>query len=94
MSGKPHVDGIQSLRLTLDRLAVIDAAASVLRAEIQDRQSQLTALQSEHAELAGRIPDMLQSMDIASNGNFGWQARLVWALRELASQYREIALAK
>lgn len=88
MSGKPCEDGIHSLRLTLDRLSVIDAEAEVLRAELAERNRRLADLQAEHSGLAERVPMMLRAMDIASSGNFGWEPRIVWALRELARQYR------
>lgn len=88
MSGKPSEAGIRELRETLDRLAVLNEEAESLQAEITKRQTRLAVLQEEHVALAGRVPKMLQTMDIASDGNAGWERRLVWALRELANQYR------
>lgn len=88
MSGKPSSDGVYSLRLTLDRLAALDAEATTLRDELRERNNRLVVLQEEHAQLAERVPKMLQAMDIDSRGNYGWEGRVVWALRELAAQYR------
>lgn len=88
MSGLPSADGIQSLRLTLDRLAAIQEEAEPLRQVVTDYQARLKALKEEADALAARVPKMLQGMDVAAPGNFGWEARIVWALRELAAQYR------
>lgn len=89
MSSVPNTDGIRSLRMTLDRLSAIEQSAAVLRNEIASRQGRLNKLQEEHADLAERVPKMLASMDLASSGNFGWETRIVWALRELATQYSQ-----
>lgn len=87
MSGKPSPEGILSLRLTLDKLAVIGSKVSRLQAEVAERSARLAELQAEQNDLACRVPEMLRSMDIASDGNWGWEGRIVWALRELAAQY-------
>lgn len=89
MSSKPSVEGVRSLKLTIDRLAVVDTYAQQLREEIAERQKKLSAYQEETDDLVRRIPKMLESMDVGQAGNFGFEARLAWALRELARQYKE-----
>ena len=89
MSSLPSPDGIRSLRITMDRLAAIDAESRTLRREVAKLSERLSVLTEESNDLARRVPKMLESMDIAQRGNAGWEARVVWALCELARQYTE-----
>lgn len=89
MSNTPSEEGIKKLRAVIDRLSIIDEDAKLLRKQLAEREVSLKALEEETSQLARKVPELLQSMDLASSGNSGWEVRLVWALRELARQYRQ-----
>ena len=79
MSSKPSKEGVAEMCDTLARM-------SKLADEISQIESQLPRLKQakeEYAALYQLVPEQLDKMDVARNGNFGWEGRVVWFLTEL-----------
>ncbi|HVZ32265.1 MAG TPA: hypothetical protein VG963_07565 [Polyangiaceae bacterium] len=85
MSSKPSKQGVEELVADL-------TALRTLRDEIADIESKLPRLKrarEEYALLHHAVAHRLRSMDVHTDGNGGWEDRVVWFLLELQRQAQE-----
>jgi hypothetical protein len=82
MSSKPSSEGVAELRELLGRLRLLGAEIFQIRSAV----ARLKPAEREFETLHRAITDKMASMDVASNGNTGWELRVVWFLSELDRQ--------
>lgn len=86
MSGKPNAEQIALLRSAAARVRELDGEAQRLHKLINDSRELLEANNHERGKCASNVLDLLKRMDVASDGNYGWEGRVVWFLAELSTQ--------
>lgn len=82
MSGKPNQEGVQTVMGLLDRIAALDAEI----ADLKPKYDRLRSAEVERSNAQIALAKSLQSMDLESRGNHGWEARLSWFLSEMRKQ--------
>ena len=85
MSGLPSEEGVEKLRQAAARVRELDEEATRLRALMKQHTEALQAAEYERGKRAHEVVELLRSMDVASEGNYGWERRVVWFLSELAT---------
>lgn len=85
MSSKPSLAGVKQVLAVLYELERLQAEERDLVTQL----ARLSVVRERIDELARSVPKLLEGMDVASNGNAGWQGRVTWFLRELAVQARD-----
>jgi hypothetical protein len=89
VSGKPSQEGVSDMIAKLDQLYVLEDEIE----ELRPKAMRLQQAREERDALLRALPDGLHAMDVAQNGNTGWEARVTWFLTELYRQIRVAAAA-
>lgn len=82
MSSKPSPEGVAEL---LEQLAKLEELGEEIR-KIESLLPRLRTAKEEYAQAHRAVTDQLVAMDVTSNSNAGWPARVVWFLAELRRQ--------
>lgn len=82
MSSLPHPEGVVEVVKLLADVDALESEAAKLRPMAQ----RLHAVEAELREHRKRLPGLLQSMDLAATGHFGWEGRMGWFLAEMRRQ--------
>lgn len=85
MSRLPYPEGVELLRQAAARVRELDDKAAGLREFIRTYTDSLHAAEHERDKQAEAVLKLLREMDVASDGNTGWERRVVWFLSELAT---------
>ena len=85
MSSLPSEEGVEKLRQAAARVRELDNESTRLRALIKSHTELLHAAEHERGKQAKEVVELLRSMDVASDGGYGWEHRVVWFLSELAT---------
>ena len=86
MSGVPNEQQVKELSEALFDL--VSARASIERLEAQEKQikDELVYLKQKGRESSIKIFKLMESMDVASSGNYGYEARMEMFLIQLYRQ--------
>lgn len=86
MSGKPNREGVEQLSACFRQLS--DAQDEIKRIEsiISTKQTELDENKEKANTARKSIQQLMQEMDVAAPGNFGYEGRLMWLLQALNSQ--------
>ncbi len=82
MSSLPSAEGVDEVRKLIKRRAELSAEIS----EIKKQAAKLDALETEGRIVSGQIIKKLECMDVKSDGNMGWEMRVLWFLTEFGRQ--------
>jgi hypothetical protein len=93
MSSRPSPQGAAKVLELLRSLETTGAALAQAEHDHARLSKLLPCLREEHARIHRGITEALDGMDVARNGNFGWEGRVVWFLAELAKQARSAGWA-
>jgi hypothetical protein len=86
MSGKPHREGVDAIRAKLAEIVAAEARAAVIRAQI----SEADRLTERATVLRREVIALMERMDVKSDGNFGWERRVIWFLAALTNGYEAV----
>jgi hypothetical protein len=82
MSSLPSKDGVANLRVLLRRQRHILMELDKAKKEA----AKVESLQEEASSAHREIIKVIEGMDCASSGNYGWESRVIWILDELDKQ--------
>lgn len=82
MSGKPHPEGVTLAISIASEMNTLAPEIHRLREEV----TKLAGLEDRYARLNAQLQKHLETMDLDTRGNFGWQARFGWFIGELVRQ--------
>lgn len=86
MSGKPNPEQIEQLRVAATEIARLGDEIARLDGVIADASLTRENARHERVKRQREVLTLLDSMDVAANHNFGWEARVVYFLSTLARQ--------
>lgn len=86
MSRKPNAGEVEKLRYAAIKMKSIALRRETLRAQKIAIEEELDVLSRDHCGYATEVLELLQNMDVAKNGNNGWERRVLWFLAELVTQ--------
>lgn len=86
MSGKPYPEGIGEMRAALSHIHALQCMVAQKHEEAIALKAKIEAAVATISEEKAKVIGLMRDMDIAANGNFGWEWRVLWALTELVSQ--------
>jgi hypothetical protein len=86
MSGKPYPAGVEELSKQLRLLTA--AQEDVARTEhvISEHQEKLKVAREQEKAALEDIKALMAEMDVHAPGNFGYEGRMLWVLKELNRQ--------
>ena len=88
MSGQPNSEGISSLKFHLEKLSEANYGIEVAKEAVVTANDQLEKYKRQQRESLEEIERLMQSMDVASPGNSGYQDRLLRLLVGLTENKR------
>lgn len=91
MSGRPYPEGVQRVLVLLETEAQLVDEANRLRETIASAEKRLKSVDSEYGKANVERTKLMAQMDLAHSGNFGYEGRMSWFLRELVRQTKEAA---
>lgn len=83
MSGKPYPEGVKEVACALQRLRMLEAEIARQETAIREASDRLTEAQRDRTKTKTELWKKLESMDLTSSGNFGFEERMTYFLREL-----------
>lgn len=86
MSSKPSVSGVADLLKAAQDLRIAETHIARESAQLVALRASLEKHQADRVAAASAITKQLAAMDCASDGNFGWEGRIVYMLGELVDQ--------
>jgi hypothetical protein len=86
MSGKPSNEKTAELYLALKNARELEVKLNKEMAEIERLQASIELCRRESATQKRIVLDLMSKMDVAANGNYGWENRVLWFLAELTRQ--------
>ena len=86
MSGRPYPEGVSKLSGYLRDLDNAQEGIARESEVITLHQEKLTAHEQNKRAALKAIDDAMSEMDVRSTGNFGYEERRLWLLRELNKQ--------
>lgn len=93
MSSKLSPAGVADLLKAAQDLRIAETHIARECAQLVALKDSLEKHQADRASAASAITKMLTAMDCASNGNCGWEGRIVYMLGELVDQAERSARA-
>lgn len=93
MSGRPNTESVERLLSLVLRHARLRNELAVLNSTITEAQTRQEAAREEFGEAGREIIKLLGAMDCSSNGNTGWENRILWMLEEFGKQATEAGAA-
>jgi len=90
MSGKPYPEGVAEFKEAWTAMSNAALRANVLAIEVAARNKEIAELNEVYASNKKKLFTLMKDMDIASDGNFGYEGRMTWFLVELHKQFSEI----
>ena len=94
MSGKPNSVEVGALVINIERMNVLSESLARRRSIIEREQSAAKAEQDEYSMLASKSKELIEGMDVRSEGNYGFAGRYHWFLLELVEQAQSSARSK
>jgi uncharacterized protein YoxC len=82
MSGKPYPEGVAKVVELLDQQASVVLRIAELAPTVKQLTDELNAAVATRNSLSVAISDLLASMDLSSQGNYGFGGRMGWFLAE------------
>jgi hypothetical protein len=77
MSGYPTQGIVDELQKKIERIGILNDEISVVTIDLENKQTHLNKLKIEHNRISREIVPCMDKMDVASNGNFGWESRII-----------------
>ena len=76
MSGHSYSEGVTEIYSLIARGSELNDEITILRETVSKASARLKLASEEHSVIVSSITEKMERMDVASNGNFGWQRRL------------------
>jgi hypothetical protein len=86
VSGQPHPEGVTEIIAILRNADVLESEQNDLRPKIEAMSARLKEVTEQLVSERRRLRPLLESMDLSSLGNFGWESRFGWFLAEMRRQ--------
>ena len=86
MSGKPYPEGVSKILDLLEQHAVVEVRINDTGPVVAKLSKELRADTELREKLSVDIGDLLNKMDLASQGNFGFGGRMGWFLMQMRKQ--------
>jgi hypothetical protein len=90
MSGKPSPQGVAELWELIAAASALSNEVATLNSTILVASTRLRDASEEYTDTHRKIRDKMQQMDIASDGNAGWEGRLAWFLAQFYRHSKNI----
>jgi hypothetical protein len=89
MSSLPYPGSVAEFKTALDVMSEAAQEISRLTRSIQEINKQMEVMQATYAAARKKVFDLMTKMDVASNGNYGYENRMAWFLVELHRQMND-----
>lgn len=86
MSGKPYPEGVANFMDALKEMSDAAEESTRLQSVISATQARLTENREAYQKAKEAIFKLMRDMDVESNGNYGWEGRIIWFFIELYKQ--------
>lgn len=90
MSGHPNTEGVAEIFVLITQAVALEEEISILRKTIHEAEYRLKVAEGEYLMTTRSIISKMETMDVVSHGNFGWERRFVRFISELYKQGQKL----
>lgn len=94
MSGQPYPNGAAALSAEFRALNEARQKIARLQGVIETQKQAIVEERVKENAASENIKRLMADMDVSSPGNFGYEGRLMWLLREMNTQAEEYGRVK
>lgn len=91
MSGYPNTEGVAEIFVLITQSVALEEEISIWRKTIHEAEVRLKVAEGEYLVTTRSIIFKMETMDVVSHGNFGWERRFVKFISEFYRQGQKLS---